>query len=103
MKRRNQEVHQARKGKYPENEERADDMRLDHPGHGADGVDLRALRSIRGYNLTALSARGAVFYGLDMEGVQLQGAHLEDADLRSVNLWKGRPRTQGRGTSALPS
>ncbi|OWY59586.1 hypothetical protein B7486_73780, partial [cyanobacterium TDX16] len=41
-----------------------------------DGVDLRALRSIRGYNLTALSARGAVFYGLDMEGVQLQGAHL---------------------------
>ena len=51
-----------------------------------DGVDLRALRSIRGYNLTALSARGAVFYGLDMEGVQLQGAHLEDADLRSVNL-----------------
>ena len=50
-----------------------------------DGVDLRALRSIRGYNLTALSARGAVFYGLDMEGVQLQGAHLEDADLRSAN------------------
>src|SRR3990167_5143282 len=51
-----------------------------------DGVDLRALRSIHGYNLTALSAKGAVFYGLDMEGVQLQGAHLEDADLRSVNL-----------------
>ena len=51
-----------------------------------DGVDLRALKSITGLNLTALSARGAVFYGLDMAGVQLQGAHLEDADLRSVNL-----------------
>jgi len=51
-----------------------------------DEIDLRALRSINGYNLTALSARGAVFYGLDMEGVQLQGAHLENADLRSVNL-----------------
>jgi uncharacterized protein YjbI with pentapeptide repeats len=51
-----------------------------------DGADLRALKSIRGLNLTALSARGAVFYGLDMEGVQLQGARLEDADLRSCNL-----------------
>ena len=49
-----------------------------------DGVDLRALQSITGYNLTALSARGAVFYGLNMEGVQLQGAHLEGADLRSA-------------------
>ncbi|KAK0341966.1 hypothetical protein LTR94_024210, partial [Friedmanniomyces endolithicus] len=51
-----------------------------------DGVDLRPLKSITGLNLTALSARGAVFYGLDMEGVQLQGAHLENADLRSVKL-----------------
>ena len=51
-----------------------------------DGADLRALKSIRGLNLTALSAREAVFYGLDMEGVQLQGAHLERADLRACNL-----------------
>ncbi|WP_313576862.1 pentapeptide repeat-containing protein, partial [Brevundimonas sp.] len=51
-----------------------------------DGVDLRPLDSIRGLNLTALSAKGAVFYGLDMEGVQLQGAQLEGADLRSANL-----------------
>ncbi|MDR3513696.1 MAG: pentapeptide repeat-containing protein [Caulobacteraceae bacterium] len=51
-----------------------------------DGADLRALSSIKGYNLTALSAKGAVFYGLDMEGVQLQGARLEGADLRSCNL-----------------
>lgn len=51
-----------------------------------DGADLRALNSIKGYNLTALSAKGAVFYGLNMEGVQLQGARLEGADLRSCNL-----------------
>jgi uncharacterized protein YjbI with pentapeptide repeats len=51
-----------------------------------DGADLRALETVRGYNLTALSAKGAVFYGLDMEGVQLQGAHLEGADLRNCNL-----------------
>jgi uncharacterized protein YjbI with pentapeptide repeats len=51
-----------------------------------NGADLRALKSIRTFNLTALSAKGAVFYGLDMEGVQLQGAHLEGADLRACNL-----------------
>ena len=51
-----------------------------------DGADLRGLKSIRGYNLTAVSAKGAVFYGVDMEGVQLQGAHLEGADLRDCNL-----------------
>lgn len=51
-----------------------------------DNADLRNLESVRGYNLTALSAKGAVFYGLDMEGVQLQGAHLEGADLRNCNL-----------------
>jgi len=51
-----------------------------------NGADLRALKSIKAFNLTALSAKGAVFYGLDMEGVQLQGAHLEGADLRACNL-----------------
>lgn len=51
-----------------------------------DGVDLRQLKSIASLNLTALSARKAVFYGLDMEGVQLQGARLEGADLRSTRL-----------------
>ena len=34
----------------------------------------------------ALSAKGAVFYGLDMEGAQLQGAPLEGADLRSCRM-----------------
>jgi uncharacterized protein YjbI with pentapeptide repeats len=51
-----------------------------------DGVDLRGLKNLRGFNLTAVSARRAVFYGLDMEGIQLQGARLEGADLRGVNL-----------------
>ena len=51
-----------------------------------DKADLRNLRSIRGFNLTALSAKGAVFYGLDMEGVQMQGAQLDGADLRACNL-----------------
>ncbi len=51
-----------------------------------DNADLRALETIRGFNLTALSAKGAVFYGLDMEGVQLQGAQLEGSDLRNANL-----------------
>jgi uncharacterized protein YjbI with pentapeptide repeats len=51
-----------------------------------DGADLRGQKSISAYNLTALSAKGAVFYGVDMEGVQLQGAHLEGADLRACNL-----------------
>jgi len=51
-----------------------------------DKVDLRPLKSITGLNLTALSAKGAVFYGLDMQGVQMQGAQLQGADLRSANL-----------------
>ncbi len=51
-----------------------------------DKVDLRPLKAINGLNLTALSAKNAVFYGLDMQGVQLQGAQLQGADLRSVNL-----------------
>src|SRR5580692_10123799 len=51
-----------------------------------DNTDLRSLQSIRGLNLTALSAKGAVFYGLDMSGIQLQGARLEGADLRTCNL-----------------
>jgi uncharacterized protein YjbI with pentapeptide repeats len=51
-----------------------------------DEADLRLLKTLKGFNLTALSAKGAVFYGLNMEGVQLQGAHLEGADFRACNL-----------------
>jgi hypothetical protein len=50
------------------------------------GADLRTLTSLRGLNLTALSAKDAVFYGVDMSGAQLQGAHLENADLRACDL-----------------
>jgi uncharacterized protein YjbI with pentapeptide repeats len=51
-----------------------------------DGLDLRSLTTLRGFNLSAISARRAIFFGLDMEGAQLQGARLEGADLRGVNL-----------------
>ena len=51
-----------------------------------DEADLRLLKTLKGFNLTALSARRAVFYGLNMEGAQLQGAHLEGADFRACNL-----------------
>ena len=64
-----------------------------------DELDLRALKSVRGFNLTALSARRAIFYGLDMEGVKLQGAHLEGADLRSCRL-KGADLRGARLTGA---
>ena len=75
-----------------------------------DGADLRALSSIAGYNLTALSAKGAVFYGISMEGVQLQGAHLEGADLRNCILRRadlrgcptGRGQTLRRGSAGSP-
>jgi uncharacterized protein YjbI with pentapeptide repeats len=50
------------------------------------GADLRLLSTLRGLNLTALSAKDAVLYGLDLCGAQLQGAHLEGADLRSCDL-----------------
>jgi len=51
-----------------------------------DNADLRSIKSLKGLNLTALSGRAAVFYSLDMEGVQMQGAMLEGADLRATNL-----------------
>ncbi|WP_287104101.1 pentapeptide repeat-containing protein, partial [Brevundimonas sp.] len=66
-----------------------------------DGVDLRPLKSITGLNLTALSAKGAVFYGLDMEGVPLQGAHLENAALRSARLYRAALRGARRQTAKL--
>jgi uncharacterized protein YjbI with pentapeptide repeats len=51
-----------------------------------DAADLRGLAALARFNHTPLSAKRAVFYGLDMEGAQLQGAHLEGADLRACNL-----------------
>ncbi|WKL59063.1 pentapeptide repeat-containing protein [Asticcacaulis sp. ZE23SCel15] len=51
-----------------------------------DKADLRGLKSIKGFNLAALSAKGAVFYGLDMRGIQLQGSQLDGADMRNCDL-----------------
>ena len=51
-----------------------------------DGADLRGLTQLAGLTLTALSARNAIFYALDLEGVQMQGANLQGADLRACNL-----------------
>jgi uncharacterized protein YjbI with pentapeptide repeats len=66
-----------------------------------NGADLRKLGSIKGYNLTALSAKGAVFYGVDMEGVQLQGAQLQGADLRGCNLKRADLRGARLGRAKL--
>jgi hypothetical protein len=57
-----------------------------------DGADLRALETIRGYNLTALSAKGAVFYALDMEGVHAgRTSRLRPAQLQSARATCARP------------
>jgi uncharacterized protein YjbI with pentapeptide repeats len=49
-------------------------------------VDFRPLRRLRKRRLAGLSAPGAIFFGMDLENVELQGANLADADLRGVNL-----------------
>ena len=52
-----------------------------------DGEDLRPLSSLlKGFMLTAVSAKGACMVGLDLAGAQLQGANLEGADLRAAHL-----------------
>ncbi|MES2034404.1 MAG: pentapeptide repeat-containing protein [Pseudomonadota bacterium] len=54
-----------------------------------DGADLRPLGDhLKGFRLTAMSAKGACLVGLDLAGAQLQGANLEGADLRGVSLVK---------------
>ena len=60
---------------------------------GADGaamkvsrVDFRPLRQLRRRMLTGMAAPRSVFFGLDMEGAQLQGCDLTGADLRGVSL-----------------
>jgi uncharacterized protein YjbI with pentapeptide repeats len=50
------------------------------------GFDLRDLRSLAGQCLSTLRARGAIFCGLFLDGVALQAAQLEGADLRSCQL-----------------
>jgi uncharacterized protein YjbI with pentapeptide repeats len=51
-----------------------------------NGMDLRVMTTLKAYDLSAISAKGAAFYGLDMQQVRLSGANLEGADLRRCNL-----------------
>src|SRR5690606_14987542 len=51
-----------------------------------DEADFRSAGSLRGVRLTGLSARRAIFFGMDLSGAQLQGADLSGADLRATNL-----------------
>ncbi len=51
-----------------------------------DGADVRVLATLAGYDLSAVSAKGAVFYGLDMRRIKLVGCNLENADLRHCDL-----------------
>jgi uncharacterized protein YjbI with pentapeptide repeats len=50
------------------------------------GVDFRPLRCLQGRRLTALIAPGAIFFGLDLRKVQLQGADLSGCDFRGADL-----------------
>jgi uncharacterized protein YjbI with pentapeptide repeats len=49
-------------------------------------VDFRPLHSLKGRRLTGLIAPQSIFFGLEMQGVQLQGADLSGCDLRGANL-----------------
>ena len=51
-----------------------------------DHADVRVLQTLAGYDLSAVSAKGAIFYGLDMRRIKLVGCNLENADLRHCDL-----------------
>ena len=48
--------------------------------------DLRELDSLKGERLTAIKARRAKFFGMNLYKIQLQSAHLEEADFRRCDL-----------------
>jgi uncharacterized protein YjbI with pentapeptide repeats len=50
------------------------------------GVDFRPVKSLRGRHLTGLNAPGSIFFGLDMQRVELQGADLSGCDFRGADL-----------------
>ncbi len=50
------------------------------------GYDLRDVEKLRDYPLTAIKARGANFLGQNMEGIEMQSALLDEADLRDGRL-----------------
>jgi uncharacterized protein YjbI with pentapeptide repeats len=49
-------------------------------------VDFRVLRPLTGALLTALQAPNSLWCGLDLVGINLQGANLMNADFRGANL-----------------
>lgn len=53
-----------------------------------DELDLRGASALAGRKLTALRARRATLFGLDLSGCELQGASLSGADLRAVRMGK---------------
>ena len=51
------------------------------------GFDLRgSLASLDSMCLTMVRGIGTIFYGMNLEGIQLQAAQLEDSDLRTCKL-----------------
>src|SRR6201996_8395472 len=77
------------------------------------GVDFRPMRSLKARRLTALVARNGVFFGLDLQAVQvtraelsgsdLRGCDLRDADLRGAKLSGASfPRADLRGAKLGP-
>lgn len=50
------------------------------------GKDLRRLKSLSEKRLTALKAVGAIFYGMNLQGVELQSASLSESDLRACDI-----------------
>jgi uncharacterized protein YjbI with pentapeptide repeats len=51
-----------------------------------DHHDLRDAGALNDMDLTALQAKNAVLFGMNLQGARLQGANLEGADLRHANL-----------------
>jgi len=49
-------------------------------------VDFRPMKTLKRRRLSGLSAPKSIFFGMDLEGAQLQGADLTACDFRGANL-----------------
>jgi uncharacterized protein YjbI with pentapeptide repeats len=49
-------------------------------------IDFRTMRALKRRRLSGLSAPHSIFFGMDLEGCQLQGADLTGCDFRGANL-----------------
>ncbi len=59
----------------------AEGAKLDLSGH-----DMRNATSLVGANMTMLTAENSVWYGLDLNQINLQASHLSESDFRSCNF-----------------